>query len=134
MKTFFGQARGVCRGVLARSVSPLVRDTLMSRINPEGEDITHLRSFLDLNTRKRGWRKTRKGSGKVAWTVHQHNSKTEALRDLPNLRRAAHHFFSCRAADYPGPVVLSDTIKTILTFISINGKDWYVDSPIEYIG
>jgi len=79
----------------------------MSRINPEGEDITHLRSFLDLNTRKRGWRKTRKGSGEVAWTVHQHNSKTEALADIPLLRRAAYGFFSSRTAEYPPPLVVT---------------------------
>ena len=127
------QARGVCRGVLARSVSPLVRDTLMARLNPEGEDTTHLRSFLDLSTRKRGWRKTRKGSGKVGWSLHQYNSLHENIEDLPTLRRAAHRFFSAHP-EYPSPLVLTSRVDTIVTYISINGTDWYVDDPVEYIG
>ena len=56
----------------------------MARLNPDDVDITHMRSFLDLATRRRGWRKTRKGSGKalVDWTTHQYNHTSDDLAQL----------------------------------------------------
>jgi hypothetical protein len=131
---FCVQARSFCRGLVARSVSPSIRSALLTRWNHADTDTTTLRSFLDLGSSQRGWRKTQKGSAEVSWKCHQHNSHSECMEDMPTLNvRVNAHF-----ANHPGrewkKITYTSKVDIITTFVSINGADWYVDGSCEYIG
>ena len=131
--TFHVQARSFCRGILARSVDPAIRRTLLARFNADDNDTTHLRSFLDLGNKRRGWRKTTKGSGAFSWNIHTHNSLTCDVRDLNRLQGGADaYFFSC--PDFPRRMLLTRKATIIHTCVSINGTDWDVGNICEYVG
>ena len=48
MPSVYTQARSFCRGLLARAVDPSIRSRLMTRLDTNHEELSHLRSFLDL--------------------------------------------------------------------------------------
>jgi hypothetical protein len=127
------QARSFCRGLLARAVDPSIRSRLMTRLEANAEEVSHLRSFLDLGSRQRGWRKTNQGSGKFAWKPHVNNSVNRDLRDIARLRRGADlYFLNCPI--FPRRMLLSPKVTLIYTKVSINGTDWHVQKICEYIG
>lgn len=114
-------------------MDPAIRAALLARFNADEQDTTHLRSFLDLGSKRRGWRKTRKGSGTVSWNIHTHNSINGFVRELNRLSSGASaYFFNC--ADFPRRMVLTRKATVIHTCVSINGTDWHVGNICEYLG
>jgi hypothetical protein len=127
------QARSFCRGIIARSAHPDIRLALLVRLNADDEELSHLRSFLDLGSKRRGWRKTKKGSGTFSWIIHTHNSLTGHLRDIHRLKDGADkYFFEC--SDFPRRMILSRKVTLIHTSVSINGFDWHAGNICEYVG
>ena len=116
MPSVYTQARSFCRGLLARAVDPSIRSRLMTRLDTNHEELSHLRSFLDLGSRRRGWRKTKQGSGKFAWNAHEHNSVHRDIRDIARLRRGADlYFLNCPI--FPHRMVLTPKVTLIYTSV-----------------
>jgi hypothetical protein len=110
-----------------------MRRSLLARLNADDNDTTHLRSFLDLGSRRRGWRKTTKGSGKFSWNIHTHNSLVCDYRDLNRLLCGANkHFLS--SPEFRRHMLLTRKVTVIYTAVSINGTDWDVGNICEYVG
>lgn len=112
---------------MARQVPSFIREKLYTRMSVDPEVTANLRSFLDI-PRAAGY--TLRGSNEVGFYIHEHNSRTTNIRNIPGLKRIfAQHLSSQnkKPENYN-----FEQVHTLDNRISINGRWWKTGTECTY--
>lgn len=117
------QTRAYCRGIIVRTISPVVRTALVSRLQSTPSLGKSLQEFLHMSDSVRGGATSIAGSGELKFKLHSRNHYITKTSTLRGLEQAAKWYFLLDSEE-ERRVKLSKRAVVLTNSVSLNGRKW----------